>query len=146
MPRDPEIFRQEQFNFFIKYGRWENVFLKNGIAMKKIPGKGGEMVSRFHQEPESLCGNSLKKNLPGNLFCLEPGPDFLGKVFSNLTGMHEIRKDFWRDTQIMVNKSGLEFYLQDLGTFIISNRAKNTGLDSLSFQKYHHSLTSALEG
>jgi len=104
------------------------------------------MVSRFSSGARVIVRGFSKRNLPGNLFCLEPGPDFLGEVFSNLTGMHEIRKDFWRDTQIMVNQSGLEFYLQDFGVFIISDRAKNTGLDGLSFQKYHHALTSALEG
>jgi hypothetical protein len=31
-----------------------------------------------------------------NLFCLEPGPDLLGKIFSNLIRMHKIRIDFWK--------------------------------------------------
>lgn len=37
-------------------------------------------------------------DLCDNLFCLEYGSDLLGKVFSNLAGMHEIGVDFWRDT------------------------------------------------
>jgi len=84
--------------------------------------------------------------LCGNLFCLEPGPDFLGKVFSNFSGMHEIRADFWRDTGILVNKSCLKFYFQDFCTVIISHRAQNPGLNGLSFHVYHYVLTGALNG
>jgi len=60
--------------------------------------------------------------------------------------MHEIRVDFWRDCQILVNKSCMKFYLKDFCAVIVPHRAQNTGLDGLSFQEYHHSLTRALEG
>jgi hypothetical protein len=40
----------------------------------------------------------------------------------------------------------MKFYFQDFCAVIISHRAKNTGLDRLSFQEYHHSLTSLLKG
>ncbi len=89
---------------------------------------------------------SRGRNLCDNLFCPELCPDLLGKEFSSLTRPHEIRVDFWRDCQILVNKSCMKFYLQDFCAVIISHRAQNTGLDGLSFQDYHHSLTSALEG
>jgi hypothetical protein len=90
--------------------------------------------------------NEMGGDLCDNLFCLEPGADFLGKVFSNLAGMHEIRVDFRRNSRILVNKSCMKFYFQDFCAVIISHRAKNTGLDRLSFQEYHHSLTSLLKG
>lgn len=60
--------------------------------------------------------------------------------------MHEIRADFWGDTGILVNKSCLEFYFQDFCTVIISYGAQNPGLNGLSFHRYHHTFTSALNG
>ena len=67
-------------------------------------------------------------DLCDNLFCLELGPDFLGIVFSNLSGMHEICVDFWRDSRILVNKSCIKFYFQNFCAVIISHRAQNTDL------------------
>jgi len=85
-------------------------------------------------------------DLCDNLFCMEPGPDLLGKVFSHLAGMHEIRVDFWRNTRILVNKSCEKFYLQDFCAVIVSHRAQNSGFNGMSFQEYHYSLTRALDG
>jgi hypothetical protein len=84
--------------------------------------------------------------LHNNLFRLELRPDLLGKVFSNLAGMHEICIDFWRDSRILVNKSVLKFDLQDFCAVIISDRAKNTGFHRQSFHGYHYTLTRALTG
>jgi hypothetical protein len=84
--------------------------------------------------------------LPDNLFCLELGPDLFRIVFSNLSGMHEICIDFWRDSRILVNKSVLKLDLQDFCAVIISYRAKNAGFHGQSFHGYHHTLTRALTG
>ena len=64
-------------------------------------------------------------DLYDNLFCLEPGPDFFGKIFSNLIRMHKIPIDFGKDTGILVHKSCLEFDLQDFCALIISHGAQN---------------------
>ena len=60
--------------------------------------------------------------------------------------MHEVRIDFWRDAGILVNKSVLEFDLQDFCAVIISYRAKNTGFHGQAFHGYHYTLTRALTG
>jgi hypothetical protein len=99
----------------------------------------------FHQEPGRSCGN-CRRDLCNNLFCLEPAPDPFGKIFSNLSGTHEIRMDFWGDIQKLVNKAILKLYLQDLCALIISHGAQDTGFDGLPFQEYHHTLTRALDG
>ena len=83
--------------------------------------------------------------LHNNLFCPELGPDFLGKEFSHLTGMHEILINFQRNPGILVHESCAEFDLQDPGKLVISHRAQNNRLNGLSFQRYHHCLTGALE-
>ena len=70
-----------------------------------------------------------------NLFCLELLPDLLGKVFSSLFWMHEIRVDFWRDPQIVVHNSCLKFQLQSFRGGIISHGAQNPGFDRQSFQR-----------
>jgi len=70
-----------------------------------------------------MCRNVRVWDLCNNLFCLEPGPDFFGKIFSNLVRMHKILIDFGEDTGILVHKSCLKFYLQDFCEFIISHRA-----------------------
>lgn len=92
------------------------------------------------------CGNLWKRGLCDNLFCPEPGPDLIGKVFSNLVRPHEIRVDFGRDSRILINNSCMELYLQDFCAVVISNRTQNTGFNGLPFHEYRHSLTSALEG
>ena len=90
--------------------------------------------------------NIWKRDLCDNLFCLEPGPYFFRKIFSNLVRMHKIRIDFGKDTGILVNKSCLKFDLQDFCALIISHGAQNPGFNGLSFQPYHHTLTSVLNG
>ena len=81
-----------------------------------------------------------------DLFRLELGPDFIGKIFSNLCRTHQIRIDLWRDLQKLVHKAVLKFDLQNLCAVIISHGAQNPGLDGLSFQEYHYSFTRALNG
>jgi len=107
-----------------------------GLSLLRSPDGGWPRLS---------CGSFWGCDLYNNLFCPEPGPDLVGKIFSNLAGTHEFHGNFWRDIKKLVNKAILKFDLQDLCAVIISHRAQNTGLDGLSFQEYHHSPTCALE-
>jgi hypothetical protein len=101
-----------------------------------------------HLAPASSCRNFsvFVLFLYANLFRLELGPDLVGKIFSNLSRTNEIRIDLWRDLQKLVYKTVLKFDLQDLCAVIISHGAQNPGLDGLSFQEYHYSVTRALNG
>jgi hypothetical protein len=81
----------------------------------------------FH-EPGHVCGYGGVL-FHDNLFCCKFGPDLLGKVFSNLVRMHEVRKDFGRDSGILVHKSCLKFDLQDLCAVLISHGAQDPGFN-----------------
>jgi hypothetical protein len=107
--------------------------------------KIGNVRTNNYHEGISPCRCGIPGILcSGNLFRMEPGPDLLGKVFSNLVRMHEIRVDVRRDTRILVNKTCVKFYLKNFYAFIISHTAQNPGLYGLSFQERHHSFTRAL--
>jgi hypothetical protein len=75
-----------------------------GVSLRchiKVSQKKKCPTKFFHHEPGNeagMCGMLFHDNL----FCGEFGPDLLGKVFSNLARMYEIRVDFWRDSRILV--------------------------------------------
>jgi hypothetical protein len=80
----------DRSKFLQSPGGSEKIFNGECIAIKKIQNFLWEIFRQsphnfFHQEPGPSCGNFRGCDLYDNLFCPELGPDFFGKVFSNLS-------------------------------------------------------------